>query len=175
MSKQSTLLDSKFQQPQIHVVTEKEIAETMALAVPVQSERQIVVVDEPTYPVTIVEPGTAEVTVGSMKEAAHAILNLIKDPAFPNNSITQIEEAQPLNTDIPTQLAMLKKPIAVLKGLYTIIRMPTEERLTARFEGLDRENFEKLADIAEAYMKDVDFKHRIRITGEEAGRARDDG
>jgi hypothetical protein len=68
-------------------------------------------------------------------------------------------QTQPLNTEDPQIVAMLKKPIALLKGLYTIVRMPTEERLTARFEDLTKESFDRLTEIAETYMREVDAKY----------------
>ena len=72
-------------------------------------------------------------------------------------------ETQLLNTnipDIPAQVAMIKKNFAVLKGLYVIIRMPTEERLTTRFEDLSKDNFEQLTELVERYMRDIDLKYR---------------
>lgn len=61
-----------------------------------------------------------------------------------------------------SDIDILKKPIALLRGLYCLVRMPTEERLTARFEDLTKESFDKLTEIAEAYMRDVDAKYCIK-------------
>lgn len=84
------------------------------------------------------------------------------------DSRLQQEIAQPLPKVViddppePEGIAMPKKPFAILQGLYTIIRMPTEERLTVRFENLSKDNFERIVSIAEAYMKDVDYKYRVK-------------
>jgi hypothetical protein len=65
--------------------------------------------------------------------------------------------------DSPPPLEKPKeKKLAVLEGLYVIVRAPTEERLTARFENLSKLNFEKLATLAEDYMRDTDIKYRLR-------------